>query len=139
MIAIDTNVLVYTVDANELVKQAKARALLDQLTRSPTPTVLLWQVVAEFVACMRRWQPQRGMSDAIVDANTQHILSVFPLVFPTRDVFAMASHLHAKFSLSHWDSMLLAACIVAGVDTLYSEDLTDGAMYDTVRVVNPFI
>ena len=41
-------------------------------------------------------------------------------------------------SLSHWDSLLLAACLEAGVETLYSEDLQDGANYDSVRVVNPF-
>lgn len=42
------------------------------------------------------------------------------------------------YSLSHWDSLLLAACATAGVDTLYSEDMDDGMTYDTVKVVNPF-
>ena len=43
-----------------------------------------------------------------------------------------------RYSLSHWDSLLLAACVDAGVDTLYSEDLDAGMTYDTVTVVNPF-
>jgi predicted nucleic acid-binding protein len=34
--------------------------------------------------------------------------------------------------------LLLAACVDAGVDTLYSEDLDDGMTYDTVTVVSPF-
>ncbi len=34
--------------------------------------------------------------------------------------------------------MLVAACIEAGVTTLYSEDMADGADYDGVRIVNPF-
>ncbi len=34
--------------------------------------------------------------------------------------------------------MLLAACIEAGVTTLYSEDLSHGVRYDSVLVVNPF-
>ena len=34
--------------------------------------------------------------------------------------------------------MLLAACIEAGVDTRYSEDLGAGTTYDTVFLVNPF-
>ena len=43
-----------------------------------------------------------------------------------------------RFSLSHWDGLLVAACAEAGVDTLYSEDMDDGAEYDGVTVVNPF-
>jgi predicted nucleic acid-binding protein len=46
--------------------------------------------------------------------------------------------LSSRYSLSHWDSLLLAACEDAGVDTLYSEDLDDGMTYDAVTVVNPF-
>jgi len=34
--------------------------------------------------------------------------------------------------------MLFAACVEAGVDTLYSEDMDDGAAYDSVEIVNPF-
>ncbi len=41
--------------------------------------------------------------------------------------------------LSHWDRMLIAACIDAGVRTLYSEDLGDGVAYDSVTVINPFV
>jgi len=33
--------------------------------------------------------------------------------------------LTSRHSLSHWDSLLLAVCIEANVDTLYSEDLGD--------------
>lgn len=46
--------------------------------------------------------------------------------------------LTSRHSVSHWDSLLIAACIEANVDTLYSEDLGDGEQYDTVTVVNPF-
>jgi predicted nucleic acid-binding protein len=35
--------------------------------------------------------------------------------------------------------MLIASCIDAGIDTLYSEDLGAGATYDSVQVINPFI
>ena len=57
---------------------------------------------------------------------------------PTEAVFQISSDLRSRFSLSHWDSMLLAACKEAGVTTLYSEDLDSGTDYDGLRVVNPF-
>lgn len=44
----------------------------------------------------------------------------------------------SRYSLSYWDSLLLAACLDAGVNRLYSEDLDDGMTYDTVVVINPF-
>ncbi len=50
----------------------------------------------------------------------------------------MITNCPSRLSLSHWDSMLLAACIEAGVDTLYSEDLDAGTTYNTVTVINPF-
>ena len=40
---------------------------------------------------------------------------------------------------SFWDSMLLAACVAAGVRTFYSEDLGAGAQYESVTVINPFL
>ena len=49
----------------------------------------------------------------------------------------MSFDLTARYSLSHWDSLLVAACIEAGIDTLYSEDMGDGAVYDSLTVINP--
>ena len=138
MNAVDTNVFVYFFDDEEPAKQAKATELLDRLVQPPSETVLLWQVAGESLSCLRRWESAGKRSDADVDADIQDILAMFPLAFPTKEVILRALDLHSRYSLSHWDSMLVAACIEAGVDTLYSEDLDDGATYDSVEIVNPF-
>lgn len=65
-------------------------------------------------------------------------VAMFALRTPTEVVFQSSSDLRSRFSLSHWDSMLLAACKEAGVATLYSEDLDSATDYDGLRVVNPF-
>jgi predicted nucleic acid-binding protein len=54
MNAVDTNVFLYALDADEPVKQAKAIALLDRLVAQPTKTLLMWQVAAEFLSQLRR-------------------------------------------------------------------------------------
>ena len=64
---------------------------------------------------------------------------MLPLILPTPDVLDKSLDLSSRYSLSHWDSMLLAACIEAGVDTLYTEDLGAGVTYDSVTIVNPFV
>jgi hypothetical protein len=40
--------------------------------------------------------------------------------------------------LSFWDPLIVAAARAAGCDRILSEDLTDGELYGSVTVVNPF-
>ena len=54
-------------------------------------------------------------------------------------MFQISFDLRSRFSLSHWDSMLLAACKEAGVTTLFSEDMDSGTDYDGLTIVNPFV
>ena len=63
---------------------------------------------------------------------------LFPLAMPTAAVLDRALDLSARFSLSHWDSMLLGGCLEAGVDLLYTEDMGAPRQIDGVRLVNPF-
>lgn len=138
MNAVDTNVLAYFVDADEPIKQAKAIALLDKLALDPVPTVLPWQVAVEFLSFLRRRQNAGKITAADTQRNVEQMESMFPIVFPTQPVLANALDLSLRYSVSHWDSLLLAACNIGGITTLYSEDLSDGATYDRVAVVNPF-
>jgi len=138
MNAVDTNVFVYFFDNEEPTKQAQATELLDRLVQPPSETVLIWQVAAELLSCLRRWESAGKRSGADVDADIRNILAMSPLVYPTKQVILHSLRLHSRYSLSHWDSMLIAACLEAGVDTLYSEDLADGATYGSVTVVTPF-
>ena len=137
MNAVDTNILIYAHDADEPAKQAVANVLLAELVQKGE-TVLLWQVAGELLSCLRRWQSEAKITAADVQANFHDVLAMFPLQIPTRKAFDVSFDLSARFSLSHWDSMLLAACKEAGASTLYSEDMDAGTDYDGVRIVNPF-
>ena len=138
MNAIDTNVLVYWVDEAAGRKKTVASHLLHELNQTAEDTVLLWQVAAEFLNCMRRWELIGRMTRAKTLGFLEEFEFTFELVLPSRTVLHTALDLNAHYSLSHWDSLLVAACIEAGVTTLYSEDMADGADYDGVRIVNPF-
>ncbi len=56
---------------------------------------------------------------------------------PTWEVLDRARSLRAS-GFSHWDSLLIAACLDAGVTTLYSEDFQAGIRVESLRIVNPF-
>jgi len=83
MNAIDTNVLVYAVDFNEPTKQAKAIDLLNRLSQPPTETVLLWQVVGEYLSCLRRWQSAGRVTDTLVEPYVNRMLAMYSLTLPT--------------------------------------------------------
>ena len=137
MNAIDTNVLVYSIDSTEPEKQARAREILRGLHES-SETVLLWQVAGEYLNCLRRFAGSGRFPAEDIDDEILDWLKVFPLFLPTRGLIKHSLALTSRYSLSHWDSMLLAACIEAGVETLYSEDLDARMKYDSVTVISPF-
>jgi predicted nucleic acid-binding protein len=139
MNAVDTNVFVYALDDTEAAKQAKAQELIGGLVQPPVQTVMLWQVAGELLSCLRKWESAGRITPADVERHFRDALALFPLKVPSVSVFEIAFDLHGRFSLSHWDSMLLAACKEAGVTTLYSEDMATGTDYDGLTIVNPFV
>jgi len=138
MNAVDTNVFVYSLDTSEPDKQAKAKLLLAGLVGVYPQTILPWQVAGELLNWLRKWEAQGRVSSADVEAHLRDVLAMFPLAIPGAPVFAIYFDLRKRFSLSHWDTMLLTGCREAGVTTLYSEDMGAGMNYDGVTVVNPF-
>ncbi len=64
---------------------------------------------------------------------------MFPVQMPTIAVLERSFTLREHFSLSHWDSLLIAARLESKVDALYSEDMQHGATYGGVAIVNSFL
>ena len=138
MNAVDTNVLLYSVDRNEPAKQLKAQQLLQQLRSGAEPTILLWQVLGELAQQLRRWRDQGKLTPDEFSQHVQAFRHLFPLTLPTAEAFDCALSLAERFSLSHWDSMILGACQAAGATRLYSEDMGAPRNIDGIELVNPF-
>lgn len=138
MIAIDTNVLVYAVDLTEPVKSQQALDLLRRLAQANSPLVVPWQVAAEFLTCLRKWEDNGRITRQDTHAYLNRFVTSLPVVTPTIHSLAIALELSERHCLSHWDSMLLGACVDAGINTLYSEDFSDGTAYGSVKVISPF-
>ena len=137
MNAADTNVWLYAVDHREPIKRQRAYDLLEELARAGE-TVLPWQVASEFVNGLRRWESKQVLTPEKVNDFVGWMIEMFPIVTPQHMTVLTALDLSRRDCLSHCDSMLLAACIEAGVTMLYTEDLSNGMRYDSVLVVNPF-
>jgi predicted nucleic acid-binding protein len=133
MIAFDTNVLIYACDQSEPYRQTIA---LDLIAAS-TDGVLLWQVACEFLAASRKLSKQ-GFTPPQAWNRLTEFRDVLPLILPSATNLTHARELHIRHTVSLWDALILAACLDAGVDVLYSEDVPAVQMFQTLRVVNPF-
>jgi predicted nucleic acid-binding protein len=139
MNAIDTNVFVYAFDASEPTKQQRARDFFDHVVASSAPTVIRWQVAVELLARFRKWEAGGVMLHDDVRVRFERFLDTWNIVPPTIRILAASFQLKDNYSLSHWDSLLIAACLEAGVTRLYTEDMQSGANYGGVEIVNPFV
>src|ERR1022692_5139421 len=90
MNAVDTNVLLYSIDRHEPIKQLKAQQLLTQLRPASASTVLLWQVLGESVAQLRRWRDQGKLTKLEFVQQVNIFRNLFPLVLPTPAVLDRA-------------------------------------------------
>lgn len=127
---LDTNILVYFAAA-DADRVAKAEALL---LAGGTISV---QVLNELtLACLRKV----GMNWAEVDellAVVRVACRIEPL---TESTYDLGRQLAERYQLRVYDAMIVAAALLAGSDTLYSEDMHDGLLVDgRLRIRNPFL
>ena len=134
MIAVDTNILIYACDQSDRRRQAIAVDLI----ASSVDGVLLWQVACEFLAATRKLSHQGFTADQAWSRLTE-FRELLRLVLPTAANLTRARAMHVQQGVSLWDALILAACIEAGVEVLYSEDLPGLQLSPSLRVVNPFL
>ena len=132
MNAVDTNVLIYVNDPRDPAKQAIAASLISSLSEG----VLIWQVACEYLAASRKLEPL-GYDRMQAYQYIRDLQQVWYTVLPTWAVIDRAEDLMSRFSLSHWDSMVVAACLEANVENLYTEDFGYSDI-DGLKIINPF-
>ncbi len=132
MNAVDTNILIYVNDPRDPVKQTIASSLVSSLTDA----VLLWQVACEYLAASRKLEPL-GYDRAQAWQYIRDLQQVWHTALPTWSVLERAEQLMNRFNLSYWDAMIVAACLEANVQTLYTEDFGYSNI-DGLVIVNPF-
>lgn len=131
--AVDTNVLVYSVDSAAGAKNERAMEVLTLARRRDC--VLLVQALTEFyhVTTRKGMVRPREALELLEDWMT-----VFPVWAASAAVAAPALRRAASGRHSIWDAMLLETAAEAGCMWLLSEDLQDGSSHAGVKVCNPF-
>ena len=132
---LDTNILVYAYDQHEPQKMQIARQILKQGLLEKN-VFLSAQVLGElFVVVTKKIKEPLAPAAAleIIEA-----LGVLPLIETDYPLIIKAITHHLQFKISYWDALIVAAAERSGCNTLLTEDLKDGEMYNGVKVHNPF-
>jgi predicted nucleic acid-binding protein len=117
--------------------QEKQRELIAEAVKSRQGAVS-YQIVQEFLHLALR----RFASPLTIVEAEQYLGTIFrPLliVHSSLALYAQALHVHGRYRLSWYDSLIVAAAMEGGCDILYSEDLQDGQKFGATRVRNPFV
>ena len=132
---VDANVLVYTRDVNEPVKQLRAVNWMDRLWREQSGRTSM-QVLSEFyVTATRKLRPAISTDDAW--NNVKSLLAWQPQPIDGA-LLQRAREIEQRHRLSWWDSMVVAAAQLQNCALLLSEDMHDGAAFGGVTVRSPF-
>jgi predicted nucleic acid-binding protein len=133
---VDANVLVYAQDRSEPAKREIAETLIRKLWREQSARTSI-QALNEFYAVVTR-KTSMGVGSEEAWRVVEDLLDWNP-----RPIDAALLHraraVEARYQLSWWDSLIVAAAQLQGCAVLYTEDLHHGATYDGVRVCNPFV
>ena len=126
----DTNIVLYTIGQDGR-KAGIARGIV-----AVRPMVSA-QVVNEAInVCLRKLGFDREKAYAFAPSIMRRA-DVLPIDEAT---IRKSAELAIRYQLSNWDALIVAAAMLAGCDTLYSEDMQNGQVFEErLAVVNPFL
>ena len=129
---VDTNIWLYAfIESGNDQKRIAARAIVQDCD-----VVISTQVINETCVNLLKKTPLR-------EIEIRQLLAAFyekyTVVQVERVTLVMASELREKYSLSFWDSVIIASALRTNCSILYTEDMQDGLIVEgKLTIVNPF-
>lgn len=128
---LDTNIVVYLYSGDEPEKQTAALALIKQ---NP---VVSTQVLSELANTLSR---KFALPYDVVAQAIAEIRDACTVIAVTPDTIAQALALAQKYRYAYYDSLILAAALSAGCETLATEDMQHGQVIEgALTIHNPFV
>jgi predicted nucleic acid-binding protein len=133
---LDSNVLLYLFDTENVGKRETAASLVETALRSGE-TVISFQVVQEVLNRMTR--------NATLHAHAENVRgflqgALVPLwrVMPSEALYSRALDIRERYRYGFYDSLIIASALTASSTRLLSEDLQDGQRIEGLVIENPF-
>ena len=132
---VDSNVMIYSRDSTEPMKQARAVAWL-RAAQASGELLLSPQIVNETCSVLLRKNRSGSLhGDIRAFARSLLVWCEAPL---DADVVDQALVIHERHGVSWWDCPVVASAIESDADYLLTEDLQDGRRFGRLQIVDPF-
>lgn len=132
---IDTNVLLYTIDNSNPVKQSLAIEAVAQASMRGSVAISTQVLVEFFNISTSKLKP--GLTHKAASDMLERLCE-FEVVSSTGQGVLEACKLLQRYKLQWWDALVLEAALRANADTLLSEDGQHGQRFGPLVVHNPF-
>jgi predicted nucleic acid-binding protein len=132
---VDSNVWLYILLPGQDINKAKlAKELVLRLNEN---IVLSTQIINEVVNGIIR---HGVMNESEIREFIHRFYVRYKVQTMTEPIQLFASQLRERYSLSHWDSLIVSAALQSGAAYLYSEDMHNGLVVEgQLTIVNPFV
>ena len=128
---LDTNIVVYLYSGDEPEKQAAALAFIEE---NP---VVSTQVLSELANTLSR---KFDLSFDVVAQSVAEVRDACTVIPVMPDTILQALALAQKYRYAYYDSLILAAALLAGCETLATEDMQHGQVIEgTLKIHCPFV
>jgi predicted nucleic acid-binding protein len=131
---LDSNILLYLFEKQELDKQAIANKFVEDAFVNGS-SVISFQVVQE---CLNMLTRKLKLSPE----NVRRFMSTYLLplwqIMPSQTLYTRALTVQMQTNYNFYDSLIIAAALEAGCTTLYTEDLQHNQQIQTLTIKNPF-
>ncbi len=138
---IDSNIYIYALanakNQEDEIKRVTALSVLKTLLESQT-IITSVQVLNEFHNILiKKFKLDDAVIFKIVEENILPITLIKSLNY---QVYQQAYKLRTNYSLSYWDSLIVASALENDCTTLYSEDMQHQQKIENqLTIINPFI
>ena len=133
---LDTNIIVYTFDKTDPVKNEIAHDLVKSALQDRNGFIS-YQVVQEFIhVSTRKFATPLKESDCRLYLDK--VLAPLCQVFSTIQLYEEALDIMERWKLSFYDSLMIAAALAMDCKILFSEDLQNNLKVYSLTIRNPF-
>jgi predicted nucleic acid-binding protein len=132
----DTNVLIYLFDEDSPNKAAVARQLYARLAREKSGLVSVQVLQEFFVTLSKKFTVTLSPDD--VEREVRDLSALLKVIETDVSLVLDSITLSRRYRLSFWDGLIIQAALRGGASVLYTEDLQDGQVIDSLTIKDPF-
>ena len=138
---VDTNIWIYALTESRVEDDRKKReislSLLESMVAQEKIIYTSIQVINE---CHWNFIRKFNLSDATATRIIQeNIIAISKIATVTLNTYLLSNLIRQLYSLSFWDSLIVASALENQCSILYTEDMQNGQIIENkLRIVNPF-